>query len=52
MYANTAGSLEIPLTSEVNSGAASSSRDLRSTSGFESGRLGAIAVPSEDSRLK
>lgn len=52
MYANTAEPLEIPLTSEVSSGAASSTRDLRPTSGFESGRLGAISVPSEDSRLK
>lgn len=45
MYANTAESLGIPLTSEARSGATSNMRGLRSTSGFESGRPGAIFCP-------
>lgn len=45
MYANTTESLEIPLTSEAYSGAASSMRGLRSTSEFESGRPGAVFCP-------
>lgn len=42
MYANTAESLEIPLTSEAHIGAASSMRGRRSTSEFESGCPGAV----------